>query len=194
VSHPDVPVDVLKYPFIPGAHLASCTKQVSFVLQHMVKFHSEQCVHGDARGFNIVFAKEAKKSGFIDFDRSAEPGTEYPATYQIHLPDTERHPSATPGKPMQFEHDWYSLAWLMRRHKAVSPPEEAGWKQAIQAVAEGRLLDAIVILGDSPCSLTAEPFSFSPDGGTGSVQLPGTLASSQTSPLIRVWQRKICFP
>ena len=65
----------------------------------------------------------------IDFDIAGQQGQRlYPDGFNVELKDGKRHAEARAGKPLQFSHDWYSLAEVMRLHTCREDVE--GWIQA----------------------------------------------------------------
>jgi tRNA A-37 threonylcarbamoyl transferase component Bud32 len=67
-------------------------KLTSFVpvISQLEALHSKGFVHGDIRGFNVVFGKTDEEGWLIDFDFGGKLGRKYPKGYRTALDDFRR--------------------------------------------------------------------------------------------------------
>lgn len=103
---------MLSYTFIAGSTTPSCLQQFVTLEGILSRIHQKNKVHGDVRVGNIVFGPK-QDAHFIDFDHTSECGDFYPYGYN-HL--AERHGDAMENRPKQFDHDWYSLCYILLAH------------------------------------------------------------------------------
>ena len=105
---------IIALPYKKGTHGAS--KPVDFVplIDQLIKLHGLGYVHGDIRGFNVVFGDEG---GLIDFDFGGIAGKRtYPQGYRQSLRDGCRlgtGDAALAYHKFEFYHDWFALGNLM---------------------------------------------------------------------------------
>jgi len=137
-------LQVIAVPYKEGSHVPSKWADFIPIIEQLQELHKLGYVHGDIRGFNVVFADD--KGGLIDFDFSGKPKDKkkYPPGYRRSLDDgirkgdgdvTSRH------NKLQFWHDWYALGHLIFRSFIIkSPSNEASqtfnlWERMIEWTA-----------------------------------------------------------
>ena len=95
-------------------------------------------VHGDIRGFNLIFGEE--EASIIDWDFAGKAGeSRYGKGFLHTLPDTSRHPDACEGNVMEKKHDWFSLGAVMRLMKPGRADDNDAWQNTITAVEMGEV-------------------------------------------------------
>ncbi len=95
--------------------------------EQLRELHKNGYVHGDIRGFNVLFSENG--GGLIDFDFSGTPDDTYPPGYRRSLTDGDRIGDGKPeseDKKLAFWHDWYALGKLIFSYHDIKPPSEAG--------------------------------------------------------------------
>ena len=101
---------LLSYKYIEGQITPAHLDQFLIVGETLKCIHGRGLIHGDVREGNIIFTPNGKGAYLIDFDYTSPEGSRYPDNYN-QLP--ERHAMARPNYEMKYEHDWYSLIYLM---------------------------------------------------------------------------------
>jgi serine/threonine protein kinase len=129
---------VISTQYLHGKHYAESPLQLLALVLHLEQLHSIGYFHGDIRGYNIVFQKEANvgnkdrdnvleghRGYLIDFDFAGNKGaesTKYPRAYQRSLPDGSRLGKA--GDKITLHHEWFSLKHILfDLHIMVSPDD-----------------------------------------------------------------------
>ena len=135
----DNPLRIIAFPYKNGTHGAKQPTDFIPIIDELIKLHSLGYVHGDIRGFNVVFGDE---SGLIDFDLSGIPGKRtYPQGYREDLRDGFRLGTGYTGdddNKLDFYHDWFAFGNLMFiYHDWNAPPNFA-------SEAESRLNKTLV--------------------------------------------------
>ena len=123
ISRPN-PLRIIAFPYKNGTHGAKQPTDFIPIIDQLIKLHSLGYVHGDIRGFNIVFGDE---SGLIDYDLSGIPGKRtYPQGYRQDLRDGFRLGTGDAGQDdstLDTYHDWFAFGKLMFvYHKWNAPP------------------------------------------------------------------------
>ena len=123
---------IIAFPYKSGMHHASRPADFIPVIDELNKLHRLGYVHGDIRGFNVLFGE---KGGLIDFDLGGIPGKPYPKGYRQKLNDGWRLGNGDAEQTddvgqtdnqLQFYHDWYALGKLMFSfHRWTAPPNSA---------------------------------------------------------------------
>jgi serine/threonine protein kinase len=131
VDGPDVAV--LQYKYIPGNHKASSGIQFLRILEQVSFLHKDKFVHGDIRESNIVFAGNDVAT-LIDFDLSRKAGQPYVSNFNVDINDGKRHESAQPFQPMNYVHDYFALAEVMKLYE--SKDDTTNWQALIRKTAE----------------------------------------------------------
>jgi serine/threonine protein kinase len=135
---------VISTPYLTGKHYATSPLQLLALVFELEQLHRQGYVHGDIRGFNVVFQEGATDrlnptfdrqgeainvdwQGFrghlIDYDFAGTKGvetTKYPAGYQMALEDAHRLGES--GNPIVEEHEWLAIAWILFRLHSLEPP------------------------------------------------------------------------
>ena len=104
-------------------------KLTSFVpvISQLEALHSKGFVHGDIRGFNVVFCATDEEGWLIDFDFGGQPGRKYPKGYRTALDDGLRLGDAKGETKILPWHDWFALGTLLFSiHKMLPPVERNG--------------------------------------------------------------------
>jgi len=132
-------IEVIAVPFLEGSHELNSIEQALAVVTFLEKLHDDGYVHGDIRGFNLVFSKEEIASRPIDFDfggkekdtevNGKEKDTEvngrekdylqYPPGYNPAPGDGNR--PGIEGKPITKEDDVKSLISVLFACHATEP-------------------------------------------------------------------------
>ncbi len=102
---------LLSYSYLEGLHEPNFTQQFAVVAHKLKRLHDEGLVHGDVRIGNIIFTAVRDQAYLIDFDYTAKQGEMYPPKYNSSL--AERHDGAKEYYKMEFDHDWFSLIYVM---------------------------------------------------------------------------------
>jgi hypothetical protein len=120
---------VIATPFRPGKHFAQKPEAFIPVIEALEKLHDKGLVHGDIRGFNVVFHEGiSKPKGYlIDFDFGGQhQSREYPEGYVLILADGVRcvdNEDNTSRKVIRQWHDWFALGRLIFVIHELEPPE-----------------------------------------------------------------------
>ena len=105
---------IVELPYKDGDHRIKNPTEFLPIIDQLQKLHARGYVHGDVRGFNVVFAKDG---GLIDFDLGGKAGERtYPPGYQRVLVDGVRRGTGDAGQPnnqLQYFHDWFALGKLI---------------------------------------------------------------------------------
>ena len=106
---------IISLPYKKGTHRVTKPTDFIRIIKQLAKLHGLGLVHGDIRGFNVLFGEEG---GLIDFDLSGKEGIgTYPQGYQRSLTDGLRLGQGgakdNPDNKLQFLHDWYALGNLI---------------------------------------------------------------------------------
>jgi hypothetical protein len=115
---------IIRLPYKNGTHRVTKPTDFIRIIKQLAKLHGHGLVHGDIRGFNVLFGEEG---GLIDFDLSGREGKgTYPQGYQQALTDGFRLGQGgakdDPDNKLQFCHDWFALGKLIFFfHKWVKP-------------------------------------------------------------------------
>lgn len=129
-------VIMLTYDLIPGKMEPQRVEQFLALGRILEQLHGKNKVHGDVRAGNMVFGNDKEAAFLIDFDFTSDRGDMYHADYNHTL--AERHPSAKPGHMKHFDHDWYSLIYLLRFYfKDVTPVKESFLNEHINKFNSG---------------------------------------------------------
>ena len=107
-------LQIIAFPYKSGTHHASRPTDFIPVIDQLKKLHDCGYVHGDIRGFNVLFGENG---GLIDFDFGGIPLKKtYPMGYRRKLDDGWRLGTGDAGQTdnqLQCYHDWYALGKLM---------------------------------------------------------------------------------
>ena len=126
---------VVSYARRRGKHNATSVGQFGDIVRQLRRLHDDGICHGDIRAFNMLFGPT--ESCLIDFDFAGRPGEKvYPEGFNVDLADCTRHAKARASKPIQFEHDWYSLASVMRLYTCAD--DEDGWQELATKIEDGK--------------------------------------------------------
>jgi hypothetical protein len=131
VDGPDVAV--LQYKFIPGNHKASSGIQFLQILEQVSCLHKDNFVHGDIRESNIVFSGNDDAT-LIDFDLSRKAGQPYVSNFNVDIKDGKRHESAQRFQRMNYAHDYFALAEVMKLYE--SQDHTTNWQDVIRQTVE----------------------------------------------------------
>jgi hypothetical protein len=137
---------VISTPYLHGNHCATSPLQLLALVVELVKLHESGYVHGDIRGFNVVFqenveddftatvdfdgkAAEVEFQGFrgrlIDFDFAGMKGADtpkYPKGYRSSLDDGDR--LGTAGGAILEYHEWRGVQHILFLLHDMDPPTE----------------------------------------------------------------------
>ena len=93
-------------------------------------------VHGDIRGYNLVFGKET--AHIIDWDLAGkhEEG-KYPDGFVREIPDGARHPQVRSGAVMKQSHDWFALAAVMGLMQPEDTTRQGQWNEVVFTIKKG---------------------------------------------------------
>ena len=123
---------VVTYPFIKGTHNPTSSAQFAPILRKLAEMHKSGYCHGDIRLANMLFATPSDESALIDFDLGGKVDErKYHPTFALNLVDARRHPSVKPGVALAFEHDLYSIHWLMNRLTPVESENANEWENIV---------------------------------------------------------------
>jgi hypothetical protein len=130
---------IIATPYRIGCHVATRPTDFLPIIDHLIKLHEQNFVHGDIRGYNMVFHRpfvvhegtntsqdtdsEIPAGWLIDFDCGGYDGSvEYPSEYTKCLEDGDRHAAGRDDGKIFKWHDWYALGTLMFHfHRFVRP-------------------------------------------------------------------------
>ena len=122
-------LSVIRYPRVAGSHAPLLVGQWISVIKSVQGFHANGIVHGDLRASNIVFSEVGNGATIIDFDFAGENDTKrYPEGFNVKIDDGTRARNASGGRPLLFNHDWFSVGSMMQ--KCVLEEENQSWNQA----------------------------------------------------------------
>ena len=105
------------------------------ITRKLWNLHRGDYVHGDIRLANLVLCDE--RSCIVDFDFAGKVNEpKYPLNLAL-IQDGERHPEveeAIEGRklnvlPLKFEHDWFSLAAVMKLFKPTKGNDDTKWEE-----------------------------------------------------------------
>ena len=107
-------LQIIAFPYKVGNHYASKPTDFIPIIAQLIKLHGLGYVHGDIRGYNVVFGD---KSGLIDFDLGGIAGVRtYPQGYRQSLNDGCRLGTGVAGQDdnkLSIYHDWFAFGKLM---------------------------------------------------------------------------------
>lgn len=118
-------VSIISYPYIEGSHTAENVAQLVAIARCVLNMHTAGWCHSDVREANMVFTRPAATSCLIDFDfahnitESSGSDARYPRNWNTTIDDGARHPGATAGAEVRFEHDVFALHAVMRLYQPV---------------------------------------------------------------------------
>jgi hypothetical protein len=140
---PDGQLLVLAIPYIEGRHRVEQPTDFVPIIDRLKTLHDSDYVHGDLRGFNIVFNDDPRKSEPIDYDFGGivGPSTVFPSGYKNELPDGTRLGSE--GDEIQKWHDWYALGQLIFNHHGLEPSDDANENLELRASRASRAWERI---------------------------------------------------
>ena len=129
-------MDILVYPCLPSSLLTTAVKGGDFipVLTQLKELHAEGLCHADIRASNIVF--NGNSSCLIDFDYCVreDAGMLYPLSWNVEIPDGERHPNACAGQPIERLHDVFSICAVMLKFAPRDADQNSQWQGFFQLV------------------------------------------------------------
>jgi len=106
---------VIAVPYKNGSHIVTKLTDFIPIIEQLQELHKIGYVHGDIRGFNVLFSENGE-GGLIDFDFSGTPDNTYPDGYRQALNDGFRKGDGnaeSEDNRLAFSHDWYALGQLM---------------------------------------------------------------------------------
>lgn len=106
-------LQIIAFPYKNGKHYTSKPTDFIGIIEQLEMLHRCGYLHGDIRGFNVLFGDEG---GLIDFDFGGIPGKAYPEGYRQILTDGWRIGTSyadDTDNELQFYHDWFALGRLM---------------------------------------------------------------------------------
>ena len=126
------------------------------LLRNLKVVHAQGYVHGDIRGFNIVFSSAAAclcssdsnrpcpRAALIDFDFSRQERTIYPVELEA-VPDGVRFwRGAQPAHAvLEMRHDLFAVAGLMDLYSPESLENSAAWTRFAQEVRTNVEISAV---------------------------------------------------
>jgi len=119
---------VIAVPYKAGSHIVNKLTDFIQIIQQLQDLHAKGYVHGDIRGFNVLFSENGG-GGLIDFDFSGTPEKDsYPPGYRQALNDGLRKGDGKPeseDKKLAFWHDWYALGKLIFTYHDIEVPSKA---------------------------------------------------------------------
>eukprot|EP01094_Clydonella_sp_ATCC50884_P015404 TRINITY_DN25_c0_g1_i6.p1 TRINITY_DN25_c0_g1~~TRINITY_DN25_c0_g1_i6.p1 ORF type:complete len:480 (-),score=96.99 TRINITY_DN25_c0_g1_i6:100-1470(-) len=118
---------VLEYKKIEGSHWPTTGEHVRLMIDNLTSLHGNNFVHGDIRASNMLFGEHG---GFIDFDFGGAHGDrKYPEGYNPNINDGKRHVGAREKQPLEFSHDWFSLAAVMELVEPQDGAQRERWNR-----------------------------------------------------------------
>jgi serine/threonine protein kinase len=134
---------VIRYPYLEGSHQPRSVGQWIALLRCVQLLHRERIVHGDLRLSNLVFSITSDVVTIIDYDFAGHhEDKKYPPRFNCNIDDGARHRSATAGRALLYEHDWFAVAAMM---KLCQPEqEEPRWRQAQTQLQEPSVTSEVV--------------------------------------------------
>jgi hypothetical protein len=145
---------VVSTPYLIGKHYATNPLQLLALVEEVDNLHRKGYVHGDIRGFNVVFQDgvndesntatvtlkdkvvEVDLQGFrgrlIDYDFAGKSvdSPKYPKGFQLVLPDGARAGKA--GDTIVEHHDWVGVRSILFRLHTMTPPAANTGEQEIE--------------------------------------------------------------
>jgi hypothetical protein len=120
---------VIRYPYLEGTHRPHSVGQWIALLCCVQRLHQGGIVHGDLRLSNAVFSSRSDVVTIIDYDFAGRAGEKrYPPQFNQDIDDGARARSASAGRCLLFEHDWFAIAAMMK--KCHLEQAELRWRQA----------------------------------------------------------------
>lgn len=107
-------VKAIAVTYHEGIHACRNLTQARSVIRELMDLHNEGFVHGDIRGFNMVFSENTDRAFLIDFDFGGKltvDDSKYPRSYKDGLPGGRRMGSA--GESITKEYDVHDLAYAL---------------------------------------------------------------------------------
>jgi hypothetical protein len=136
----EVVVAVLKWRYREGQ--SPCKAGAIALAKQLDELHEDNIVHGDVRGFNVVFGG-ADETVLLDFDFAGPQGTA--VYYAVEITDGGRCDGACEGELITKYHDRWALGALL----ACTFPESDALKRVVEALQnEEETRPAAVIVGD----------------------------------------------
>ena len=133
---------ILKYPYIQGSHLPEDSQQVATCVVALRSLHEAGLVHCDIRASNIIFRPAGSK--IIDFDFTAKTADAvYPSTFNLKIPDGERHHGVSREGCATQEHDCYALGAVLSLVVPTDETDRELWNAVIANTKLGQLSDVI---------------------------------------------------
>jgi serine/threonine protein kinase len=128
----------------------------SLILTQLLALHKDMIVHGDIRLANMLVSSGV----LIDFDLAGEQGkATYPLGFQSIRQDGKRHQDidvrldptkfddeAISTVTLEFNHDYFSMAYVLKLFVVNEPSKQGCWDSAVELVESGKLDDAIDVL------------------------------------------------
>jgi hypothetical protein len=109
-----IQLQIIAFPYKEGNHYASKPTDFIPIIEQLIKLHKLGYVHGDIRGYNVVFGD---KSGLIDFDFGGIAGIgTYPQGYRQDLRDGCRLGNGDAARAdhiLEAFQDWFAFGKLM---------------------------------------------------------------------------------
>jgi serine/threonine protein kinase len=120
-------LQIVRYPKIEGFHTTKTVAHFVHACEHLNSIHESNYVHGDIREANIVFGSDEKTAAatIIDFDWTRKVGDKY-AVQLLEVNDGKRHVNAKADFSMEYEHDWFAFASVMRMYKVKKVDDLVG--------------------------------------------------------------------
>jgi hypothetical protein len=155
---------VVKYDYLEGTHVAWRASQFAAIAETIKAMHSQNIVHADVRGFNMLHPIEGsstciQSSTLLDFDLNGVHGTDvYPPGFVDALKDVAFIRAGTPNSKLQKYDDWYELASCMALYDAVG--DESATEAWLELVSMFAVLDGQPYTGGDGDIFAAELDSF----------------------------------
>jgi serine/threonine protein kinase len=115
---------VISVPYKKGSHIVNKLTDFIPIIQQLQELHAKGYVHGDIRGFNVLFSENGG-GGLIDFDFSGTPEKDsYPPGYALGQLMFTYHDIEVPSEAELI--DWKVRGAAQDYWKKISePPSEA---------------------------------------------------------------------
>jgi hypothetical protein len=122
IECPHGSVVIIRCKYLRGTHEASKVSHFANIAEEIQKFHQQNMVHGDIRGFNMIHPYESEnkrqngvqRSCLIDFDLSGKHGEgRYPLGFNSRIDESDENRIGTPGGLLLKHHDWFELGAAM---------------------------------------------------------------------------------
>lgn len=113
---------IIAIPFHKGTHCAVSPIDFLPLIQHVRLLHGLNCVHGDIRGWNLLFNADRGRLIDFDFGGAVAKGPMYPLGYVRNLPDGRRLGEG--GQLITKMHDWYALGRVIFFSYDLLPPSQ----------------------------------------------------------------------